>query len=247
MKAIILVAGMGDRLGHLTSDTPKCLIEVNGRTILEHALECLNKTGIQECVLVVGHLAEKIKRRVGNNFEGIKIIYVTNEIFEKTGNIYSLWLAEKYLRDDIILLERDIFFESEVIEKLCKRGSPDVVVVDDYTEYMDGTAVVANDEKAVEMILKKEQDDDFQYGGKLKTVNIYKFSMKFMENCFIPTLNSYIEDGYLNEFYELVISKVIKSNKIQIPVLSVNGLKWFEIDTYEDLKKCEKLFGDIGR
>ena len=247
MKAIILVAGMGGRLGHLTSDTPKCLVEVNSRTILENALECLNRTGIQECVLVVGHLAKKIKRRVGNNFKDIKIIYVTNEIFKNTGNIYSLWLAEKYLRDDIILLEGDIFFESEVIEKLCKCGSPDAIVVDDYAEYMDGTAVVANDEKTVEMILKKDQDDNFQYDGKLKTVNIYKFSMRFMENCFIPTLNSYIGDGYLNEFYELVISKVIKSSKIQIPVLSVNGLKWFEIDTYEDLKKCEKLFGDIDR
>ena len=247
MKAIILVAGMGTRLMPLTENTPKCLVKVNGVPLLVNTLNCLNKNGIKECVLVVGHLAEKVVECIGDEFENIRITYVKNEIFDKTCNIYSLWLARMHLNDDILLLEDDIFFEEKVIEKLCEDGHSNVIVVDDYKDFMNGTAVTANNGRATEMILKRDQSDGFRYGGKLKTVNIYKFSMKFMEDYFIPTLNLYMGDGHLNEFYELVISKIIESGETQISVLTVNELKWFEIDTCQDLKEAEKLFADMDR
>ena len=236
---------MGTRLMPLTENTPKCLVKVNGVSILENTLNFLNKNGIKECVLVVGHLAEKVVECIGDEFENIKINYIKNKIFDKTCNIYSLWLARMHLNDDILLLENDIFFEEKVIEKLCENSNPDVIVADDYKDFMNGTVVTADDGEATEMILKRDQGDGFRYGDKLKTVNIYKFSMRFMENYFIPALNSHIESGHLNEFYEIVISEIIRSIQTQISVLPVSGLKWFEIDTYEDLKEAEKLFADM--
>jgi len=230
----------------LTENTPKCLVKVNGVPILVNTLDSLNKNGIQECVLVVGHLAESVMGYIGDTFENIKITYVKNEIFDKTCNIYSLWLVKLDLMDDVLLLGGDVFFEEEVLKKLCEDDNPDVIVVDDYRGFMNGTVVTADDGKATEMVLKKDQDDRFQYDSALKTVNMYKFSMRFMRNYFIPVLDSYIGNDCFNEFYEIVISEIIRSMQTQISVLSVNGLKWFVIDTYEDLKEAEKLFADVS-
>ena len=244
MKTIILAAGSGTRLMPLTENIPKCLVEVGEIPILINTLNCLNKNGIEECVIVVGHHAEKVVGRIGDEFKDIKITYVENKIFEKTSNIYSLWLAKLYLNDDVLLIEGDIFFEDAVIKKLCEDGHHDVIAVADYKDFMNGTMVTANNGVATAMILKKDQGGNFQHDDKLKTVNIYKLSRRFMENYFIPTLNSYIESGHSDEFYELVISKIIRSMQTEISVLRVDDLKWFEIDTYEDLKRAEKLFAD---
>ncbi|MGP8323000.1 MAG: hypothetical protein ACT6FG_03265 [Methanosarcinaceae archaeon] len=109
---------------------------------------------------------------------------------------------------------------------------------------MDGTVVTANNGVATAMILEKDRGDYFQHDAKLKTVNMYKLSRRFMENYFIPTLNSCIVSGHLDEFYELVLSKIIRSMQTKISVLRVDDLKWFEIDTHKDLKVAEKLFAD---
>jgi NDP-sugar pyrophosphorylase family protein len=244
LKTIILAAGSGTRLIPLTENIPKCLVEVGEIPILVNTLNCLNKNCIEECVIVVGHHAEKVMECIGDEFEDIKITYVENKIFNTTGNMYSLWLAKLYLNDDVLLIEGDIFFEDAVIKKICEDPHPDAIAVVDYKDFMDGTVVTANNGVATAMILKKDQGGNFQHDDKLKTVNIYKLSRRFMENYFIPTLNSYIESGHSDEFYELVISKIIRSMQTEISVLRVDDLKWFEIDTYEDLKRAEKLFAD---
>ena len=102
LKTIILAAGSGTRLLPLTENIPKCLVEVGEIPILINTLNCLNKNCIEECVIVVGHHAEKVMGSIGNEFEDIKITYVENKIFEKTGNIYSLWLAKLYLNDEAL-------------------------------------------------------------------------------------------------------------------------------------------------
>jgi len=244
LKTVILAAGSGTRLMPLTENIPKCLVEVGEIPILINTLNCLNKNCIEECVIVVGHHAEKVMECIGDEFGNIKITYVENKIFDTTGNIYSLWLAKLYLNDGVLLIEGDIFFEDAVIKKICEDSHPDAIAVAGYKDFMDGTLVTANNGVATEMVLKKDQGGHFQYGDKLKTVNIYKLSRRFMETYFIPILNSYIGGGHLDEFYELVISKIIGSMQTEISVLQVNGLKWFEIDTYEDLKRAEKLFSD---
>ena len=84
MKAIILVAGMGTRLKPLTNEIPKCLTEVNGKPILINMIENLEKRGIEETILLIGYLGEKIKEKIDNIFGNMKITYVENKIYDKT-------------------------------------------------------------------------------------------------------------------------------------------------------------------
>ena len=242
MKAIILAAGMGTRLQPLTYSTPKCLVKVNGKPILENALEHLNGNGIKTAILVTGHLGDKVREYLGTRFKDTKLIYVENQIYDKTNNIYSLWLAKEYLIDDLLLLEDDIFFETEVIDRVCKHNYPNIMVVDDYQNFMNGTVVMADRGIVTEMILKKDQHPDKNYYHGLKTVNIYRFAKEFMDTYFIPGLESYIDADNLNEYYELAISNIVKSAAVPLGALSIAGLKWFEIDTLEDLKRAEELF-----
>ena len=89
MKGIILAAGMGTRLKPLTDVTPKCLVPVNGKPMLEYQLECLARAGLPEIVLIVGYRADQIIGRIGNYFQGMAITYVKNLRFQETNNLYS--------------------------------------------------------------------------------------------------------------------------------------------------------------
>jgi len=122
MQVVILAAGLGRRLDPLTQKTPKCLIEVNGTPIIINTLNLLTHYELERIVIVIGHLGNTIKKRLGNNFNGVPIKYVENKIFKKTNNVYSLWLVRNLLNLDTILIEGDIFFEAKTIKKLFSKN-----------------------------------------------------------------------------------------------------------------------------
>lgn len=116
MKALILVAGRGKRLKPLTDAAPKYLTEINRKPILINDLEILQRCGIREAIIVVGHLASKVKESIGNNnFKGMRIRFVENKIYGETNNIYSVWLTRNCLDEDILLIEGGIVFEERII------------------------------------------------------------------------------------------------------------------------------------
>ena len=108
MKAMILAAGMGTRLHPITKSIPKCLVPVNSKPILEHQFEALLLAGIRDVVLVVGHLAELLSEKYGSSYGGMNIHYVENRQYDRTNNIYSLWLARQHLNSQVLLLEGDL-------------------------------------------------------------------------------------------------------------------------------------------
>ena len=138
MQAIILAAGMGRRLGELTGDNTKCMLEVNNVKLIDRTLECLANYHLSRIVLVVGYKGENVKHYVGNNYKGIDIVYVENPIYDKTNNIYSLYLAKDYLlEEDTILLESDLIYEPAVIERIIENDYPNLALVDKYESWMD--------------------------------------------------------------------------------------------------------------
>ncbi len=243
MKGIILAAGMGTRLKPLTDVTPKCLVPVNGKPMLEYQLECLARAGLPESVLIVGYRADQIIRRIGNFFQGMAISYVKNPRFQETNNLYSLWLARDYLDDDIVLIEADLLFEDDLVRQLVQHPAPSVAVVDRYRPPMDGTVILAENNVASAMVLKVNQGPGFSYKSALKTVNIYKLSRSVMRNSVIPELSRFVEAGRTGEYYEAIFADLITQKRLRMSVLGADSLKWAEVDTSEDLSAAEKLFG----
>ena len=109
-RAVVLAAGMGTRLGAAARQLPKCLVEVNGVSILANALSRLSGAGIRETTIVIGHLADVVRTCIGPAWRSMTISYIINTEYRTTGTSCSLWLATRHLEDEMILLEGDVFF-----------------------------------------------------------------------------------------------------------------------------------------
>ena len=133
MQVVIPAAGMGSRLGHHTKNKTKCMVEVNGVTLIERALEILIKKDISRIVLIVGYEKQSLIDLLGDSYKGVPIIYIHNDIYNRTNNIYSIFLAKKELvEDDTLLLESDLIFDEKLIDLLIDNAFPNLAAVDKY-------------------------------------------------------------------------------------------------------------------
>jgi len=244
-KAIILAAGVGNRLRPFTDVRPKCLVPVNGVPILINTLTHLANAGISETVIVVGHLREKIVEQVGFRFRGMDIIYVESEHYSTTNNIFSLWLAREHLNEDILLLEADVFFEQELIDRLLGTESGNQAAVARHQPWMSGTVVCLDDEGIIGALVEsKHQGPDFEYQDTFKTVNIYRLSGEFLRNNFLPCLNAAINAGNVHDYYETILRELCDQYRLTMTAVHCDDIKWIEIDNLDDLNAANYLFAN---
>lgn len=243
MQAIILAAGMGRRLGELTNGNTKCMLEVNGVRLIHRVLDSLHETGIRRVVLVVGYKAENVKELIGDKYKDMEIIYVDNEVYNKTNNIYSLFLAREYLTaDDTILLESDLIFEGRLLTKLIEHPYPNLALVDKYESWMDGTVVTLDSDNNIVEFLAKDKFKYSDISSYYKTVNIYKFSREFSQTHYVPFLEAYCHALGNNEYYEQVLKVITMLDDSPLKALPLSGEKWYEIDDIQDLDIASSIF-----
>ena len=241
--AIILAAGRGSRLKEMTNDLPKPMVEINNKSIISNLTEQLIDEGIDHIVVLIGYMADTLIKHLEGYKNKVKITFIENEIYDTTNNIYTLWLAKEYLKNGFYLFEADIFCEKEIIKKLLHNQQENVILVDKFTNLMNGT-VIANEtgsEKVQNMFLKKEQGVNFDYSISYKTVNFYKIGKEFTELFFLKELENHINKKDINSYYELIIKEAIDSG-YEFHSLRTQKLKWWEIDNQEDLEIARKIF-----
>ncbi len=243
MQAIILAAGMGKRLGEYTQDNTKCMLVVNGVRLIDRTLEALHSVGVSRVILVIGYKGQNVKDYVGKCYKGIPIEYVDNPIYNKTNNIYSLYLAKDYLMsEDTLLLESDSIFDSAVVKKLVEDPNPNLALVDKYESWMDGTVVTLDDERRILRIIDKEHFKYEEINDYYKTVNIYKFSKEFSAKYYVPFLAAYSTALGNNEYYEQVLRVILHLRNAPLKALPLDGELWYEIDDVQDLDIASGLF-----
>lgn len=243
MQAIILAAGMGKRLKELTANNTKCMVKVNEETLIERLLNILDEKQLSRIVMVVGYESEKLKKHIDDLSIKTPIVYVNNYIFDKTNNIYSLYLAKDYLiSDDTLLFESDLIFGSDIIDLLINDRRENLAVVDKFASWMDGTCLEIDTEDKINNFVPgkylKFKDKENYY----KTVNIYKFSRGFSENTYIPFLEAYSKAMGNNEYYESVIKLISLLENCELRALRLSGQVWYEIDDVQDLDIAQILF-----
>jgi len=243
MQAIILAAGMGKRLKALTADNTKCMVEVNGVTLIERALAQLDELGLRRIVIVDGYQSEKLRAFVSTLSVSTPIEWRLNPFYDKTNNIYSLSLATDALEeDDTLLLESDIIFEEGILRDLVDDPRPTLALVDKYESWMDGTVVkIDEDDDIVAFVPGKKfkySDIDEYY----KTVNIYKFSKAFSRTHYVPFLEAYVKALGNNEYYEQVLRVIMHLDDSELKAKRLSGQLWYEIDDIQDLDIAESMF-----
>ena len=245
MQAVILAAGMGKRLGELTRGNTKCMIEVGGETLISRLLRQLDKHALSKIILVVGYKAQELKDYLATLQVQTPIEFVENTVYDKTNNIYSLYLAKDYLTtEDTLLFESDLIMEDAVISKLIEHPYPDLALVDKYESWMDGTVVTLDEENRIQRFIPNSQFKYEEIPSYYKTVNVYKFSQQFSANMYVPFLEAYCTALGKNEYYEQVLRVITILDNSGMRALPLTGEQWYEIDDIQDLDIAESIFID---
>lgn len=244
MQAVILAAGMGSRLGKYTSNSTKCMVKVEGKSLLERIFDSLRSVNIKDVTIITGYCSEKLIEHALEIGDDLDIEFINNKRFKTTNNIYSLYLAsEKMKKDDTLLFESDLIFDLSIISDIVNNSYPDLVAVSRFENWMDGTVTTFDENKNVTSFIDKSHfkwDECEQY---YKTVNIYKLSKEFFSQWYSPFLNAYIRTCGNNAYYEMVLKVINNITGSSLKAIDITGKKWYEIDTPQDLQVAQTLFG----
>ncbi|MCC7370240.1 MAG: aminotransferase class I/II-fold pyridoxal phosphate-dependent enzyme [Chloroflexi bacterium] len=243
MQAVILAAGLGKRLGATTRHSTKCMVELNGRRLVEYALDALIRANVERIVIVVGHGADEVRAFLGSEQAGIPVHYVTNPVYAETNNIYSLLLAREYLeQDDTLLLESDVIFEPEILLACASHPAKNVAVVAAYEPWMDGTVTVLDDDLRITRFVSKREFRRAEAASYFKTVNLYKLSRELSRSRLMPFLAAYVGMEGRGHYYEEVLRALVYMGDDNLVALPVGERRWYEIDDQQDLDIASVLF-----
>ena len=234
---------MGRRLKELTQNNTKCMVKVNGVTLIERLLSQLEKYELSRIVIVVGYEGQKLVDYIATLGVKTPIQYVENPIYNKTNNIYSLALAKDYLcEQDTLLFESDLIFEDAVIDAIVSDPRPSLALVDKYESWMDGTCVTLNEQDEITSFVPGKHFDFKRIDEYYKTVNIYKFDKEFSRTHYVPFLDAYSKAMGNNEYYEQVLRIITMLDDPEIKAKRLSGEKWYEIDDIQDLDIATSMF-----
>lgn len=249
MKAIILAAGQGRRLNNETKDKPKCLIEIDGETILSKILSALRKAGVNDISLVRGYKKEL--------FDDPSIRYYDNLDYKTTNMLFSLYIAKDELNDECIISYSDIIYESVAVKRLLMDKNDISLLVDvDWKMHYEGREhhpvgeaelVYLEDGRMLKFgkgIAPKDAYGEFVGLLKLSKVGaeILSSQLKRLGPCFESDgKNRFhqaidIKDAYLTDMFQELAERGFHLVKVD----TKGG--WHEIDTEEDLKRVKALY-----
>jgi choline kinase len=235
MQAIILAAGISKRLRPLTDNTPKCLLEVGGKTILEMTINNVLKNGINRFVMVTGYRENMIKKFISKNYPDLNIIYITNPDYENNNNSYSLWMAKDYIKGASILLDSDILFDFRIISKILESEHASCLAVNTAHALNDEEIKVIIDSSNKIQHIGKELDPYKCFG---ESIGIEKFSPDFFKKLGEVLERKIVKENNVNEFYEKSFQELYDSGNAMYAI-DVSEYKSMEIDFPSDLKRAE--------
>ena len=240
MKAIILSAGQGSRLGHLTDDKPKCLIEFAGRSLLDRQLDTLAANGIDEAVVVTGFRDGEIeaalerRRKAG---EGPNVRTVFNPFFKVADNTGSLYMARAHLTGDCLVWNGDTLVSNALMARVLANQTAGIcVTVDRKDSYDDDDMKVVRDEadgrlRAIGKRIKQGVNAEsigllaFRDGGAEHFAQAIEREMRTAEGTTV--------------WYLRVIHYMAQDSEIW--TLDISGEEWGEVDFPEDVARAEEL------
>lgn len=226
---------MARRLHPLTLNCPKCLLPLQGKTILQRSVEALRDNGVREFVLVLGFKAEMIKDFLLRAFPDLTFHFLVNERYQETNNIYSLYLARPLLEGRrFVLLDSDIIYDEEILTRLF--GHKDSVLALNSHALGEEEIKVILDEGGFVKEISKTCSIAKAAGESL---GIEVMQAEYSKALF-PLLEEMIErEGLDNVFYELAFERLISQGH-KFRTEDVSDLRSMEIDTPEDYAAAQR-------
>ena len=238
MKAIILAAGKGTRLNGVDLK-PKCLFEVGGETLLARQIAALRELDVNDIVIVLGFEAERIRRLYEHT-----ATFVINSRFEETSSMYSLWLAREHLVDGFVVLNCDVLFHPQLLQRLLTSPLEDALLVDlvDKNNNHLGDEemkVKISDGRVVD--IRKDLDPAEADG---ENVGIVKFSASGARRL-VEEMDALISRGQLKDWAPRAFREF--ATRFPLHAISTEEYPWIEIDFPEDYRRAkEEVFPQIN-
>ena len=249
LKSIILAAGQGTRLSPLTNDKPKCMVELFGKSLLQHQIKTFQKCGISDVSIVVGYL--------GNMIKIPKITYFENTNYQNTNMLETLFCAKSQLTDSVIVSYGDIIFEEKILNALINSDDDVSVVVDkNWKQYWslrfknpldDAESLILDDYGFIREIGQKTNDINkiqaqyiglmkFSGEGLAKIKTMYEKFKKMSKNGTNPlNPNLSFEKSFLTDFFQALITE-----GCNLKAVPING-GWLELDSLNDYNLYKKM------
>jgi len=236
MKAIILSAGQGSRLGHLVDDRPKCLIDFNGRTLLDRQLDTLEANGVHEAVVVTGFHDELVREAIARRTGGPVVRTIFNPFYKVADNTGSLYMAREELSGDCLVWNGDTLVSRALMRRVVGNDRSGICVTidrkDSYDE--DDMKVIAGDDGRLRAIGKRIAEGvnaesigllAFRSGGADQFRDAIERAMRTSEGTTI--------------WYLRVIHHLAQNGEVR--TLDIHGEEWGEVDFPEDVAAAESL------
>ena len=236
MKAIILAAGMASRLRPLTLHTPKSLLTIDGKSLLQRSMDALIQNGIKDFVIVTGYLHEKIEAFVKEQYaDTIRVKFIYNNVYDSTNNIYSLWLARPEAEgEDFLLLDSDLLYDPQIITEVMANKAANVLTLIKHDLGEEEMKVVTDADGVIKEISKTCNPSDAA-GESLGIEKIGKeYSAALYKELEVMMNKEHLE----NKFYELAFERLIPQGHTY-NVLDVSHLFSCELDTVEDFENAK--------
>jgi choline kinase len=227
IQAVILAGGVGSRLGAATKDRPKCLVEVGGIPLIKHQLEALADHGVGPVLIVLGYKAEAVREVVGEAAD-----YVVNTRYEETNSLYSLWLARNWVKGPFLLLNCDLLFHPDILDRVLENGGS--VLAYDSTSLggREQTKVAIRDGRVLDL------GKDIPAGASRgENLGLLKFDAEGARALF-ESVEILIEQGHEKTW----VTEAVRTTCSKVPIRGVNvaGLPWAEIDFPYDLDRARR-------
>lgn len=240
MKALIIAAGRGKRLGSLSKNIPKPLIKIEGISLIERVILTLKKVGIKEFLIVIGYLGQKIKTKLKKGGKlGVEISYLRNPEWKK-GNIFSVLRAKNFLKEDFFfLLMSDHLFQKEIIEEMMREKIKKENILLGVDFNLSSPLIDLEDVTKVRV----EDNKILAIGKNIPHYNGFDTGIFLCSKIIFPALEKSIQ----KRNFSLSGGINILAKKRKVLAFDIKNRFWIDIDTKEFLKKASKIINRRSR
>lgn len=244
MKAILLAAGRGRRLG---VDEPKCMISIAGRSLLERHLDHMSRAGITHLTIVVGHLRDRLElalrvvrdaRRAMGKVLPFPVELVFNDLYEH-GSIVSLQRAAHQLEEGGIWMDADVFYPGKLLRRLVESTHDNCVLLDGRSSEQGEEMMLAAKGERIMRIARSVGTEWDLVGESVGFFKVGAEGGKLMRK----VLDAEIEAGRLDQEHEDALN--IALEQVPFGFERVDELAWTEIDFPDDIDKAHDLVREI--
>lgn len=234
MQAIILAAGIGNRLGE-SGTQPKSLLRFGTRTLLARHLDALADCGVRDVTLCVGYLASEIESAARH--PALRVTLVHNPRYRR-GSVLSLWTARSSLiaADSVLLMDADVLYPPALLARLAGSPQANCLLFDAEFEAGDEPVKICLAGGRV-VDFRKKPDPAIPVERRGESVGFFKFARacaaEIAHRC-----EEYVAADRLDEPYEEVLRDVFLSGRHAIGIEEITGTPWIEIDFPEDIARA---------